>query len=146
MKTINIIWMVISLLTSDFPGFTNQSGSKKVPYNGIELTIENLSKKWLLDKYVVLGSNYPPEANEKKDFIYLQSNMSYHSISEGQAEKGGWKLLKGAKKLRLSNNAQGDQVEFHIKELTTKSLVLILIDPNDSDAQHVNIHFKSQSK
>ena len=146
MKTINIIWMIITLLTNYFPGGTNQSGSQKMPYNGIELTIENLSKKWLLDKYVVLGSSYPPEANEKKDFIHLKSDKSYESISEGQAEKGGWKLFKSSKKLRLTSNTQAGQLEFNIIELTAESLVLVIIDPSDSDAQYVNIHFKSLSK
>ena len=48
-----------------------------------EISIENLSKKWLLTEYSVGWFSEKPSKKEQNDYIHLSSNMTFNSISEG---------------------------------------------------------------
>ncbi|MFT7377885.1 MAG: hypothetical protein ACI88Z_001720 [Sphingobacteriales bacterium] len=106
------------------------------------ITVQNLSKKWKLDKYKVYFFSEAPAENEKKDYIYLKSDLTFDSISEGEFEAGNWRLDAKNKRIHLSKKNEAGDVVFIIDELKLESLVLIIDDPSDSDAQYLKIHFK----
>lgn len=106
-----------------------------------EISIENLSKKWILTEYSVGWFSEKPSKKEQNDYIHLSSNMTFNSISEGVFEKGTWRL-KG-NRIILSKNNEKKPLTFIVKEITNKELTLIIDDPSDSDAKYLNIHFKN---
>lgn len=107
-----------------------------------ELSIQNLSKKWKLDKYKVSFFSEAPAANEKNDYIHLKSDLTFDSISEGEFESGNWRLDANKKRIYLSNKSEEGELVFIIDKLKSNKLVLIIDDPSDSDAQYLKIHFK----
>jgi hypothetical protein len=109
---------------------------------GSNLTIQNLSKKWKLDKYKVSFFSEAPAENEKNDYIYLKSDLTFDSISEGEFEAGRWRLDAKKKRIYLSKKNEVGEIVFIIDEIEPKKLVLIIDDPSDSDAQYLKIHFK----
>lgn len=109
---------------------------------GGKITIQNLAKKWKLDKYKVSFFSEAPAENEKNDYIHLKSDMTFDSISEGVFEGGNWRLDAKKQRIYLSKKNETGELVFIIDELKPKKLVLIIDDPSDSDAQYLKIHFK----
>ncbi len=106
------------------------------------ITIQNLSKKWKLEVYKVYFFSEAPAENEKNDYIYLKSDLTFDSVSEGKFEAGNWRLNAKKKRIYLSKKNEAGEIVFIIDELETKKLVLVIDDPSDSDAQYLKIHFK----
>ncbi|MFT5254238.1 MAG: hypothetical protein ACI87N_003305 [Flavobacteriales bacterium] len=106
------------------------------------ITVQNLSKKWRLDKYKVSFFSEAPAENEKDDYIYLKPDLTFDSISEGKFEAGRWRLDAKKKRIYLSKKNEAGEIVFIIDELKPEKLVLIIDDPSDSDAQYLKIHFK----
>ncbi|MFT6335326.1 MAG: hypothetical protein ACI86M_001455 [Saprospiraceae bacterium] len=109
---------------------------------GSSITIQNLSKKWKLDKYKVSFFSEDPAQNEKDDYINLKSDLTFESISEGEFGVGSWRLNGKKKRIYLSKENEEGEIVFIIDKLRTKKLILIIDDPSDSDAQYLKIHFK----
>ncbi|MFT6358724.1 MAG: hypothetical protein ACJAYJ_002950 [Saprospiraceae bacterium] len=106
------------------------------------ITIQNLSKKWKLEEYKVYFFSEAPAENERNDYIYLKSDLTFDSISEGEFEAGRWRLDAKKKRIYLSKENVAGEIAFIIDELEPEKLVLIIDDPSDSDAQYLKIHFK----
>jgi hypothetical protein len=106
------------------------------------ITVQNLSKKWKLEVYKVYFFSEAPAENEKNDYIYLKSDLTFDSVSEGKFEAGRWRLDAKRKRIYLSKKNEVGEIVFIIEELEPKKLVLVIDDPSDSDAQYLKIHFK----
>ena len=104
-----------------------------------EITAENLCKKWMLEKYSVLWTDYEPEASEKHDYILLHPDMSYESVDEGIYGKGTWGYSKKGKYLLMKNNE--GMLKLFIQELGNDKLVLII---DDKELFDLEIHFKAE--
>jgi hypothetical protein len=122
-------------------GFT--SSSTNTTSATTTLTVQNLSKKWVFEKYTFLTFAENPSEKEKKDYIHLSSNKTFTSISEGKYEKGNWKLNANKKRILLSKKNEKGNLTFIVDELTNNKLVLIIDDFSDEDAQYLKIHFKN---
>lgn len=119
-------------------GFTNSPTSTATTLN-----VQNLSKKWAFEKYMISWYSESPSEKEKKDYIQLSSNMTFTSISEGKYEKGNWKLNASKKRILLSSKNEKGYLTFIVDELTSNKLILVIDDPSDEDAQYLKIHFKN---
>ena len=110
------------------------------------ITIQNLSKKWQLEKYKVFFYQEAPAENEKNDYIHLNDNMTFTSVSEGVFDEGNWRLDVAKKRLYLSKQKEEGELVLIIDDLKEKQLVLIIDDPSDSDAQYLKIYFVATKK
>jgi hypothetical protein len=99
-----------------------------------------LLKKWNLSHYELFGSDFDPEINEKKDYVYFQKGGVYSSVSQGVFEKGNYTLDDQA--IIMTNSTEKGKLKFVIKNLTETTLSVSIDDPNDSDAKYLTIHFK----
>ncbi len=135
MKKLFNITLVFSYLF--LLGFTNP---KTV---NTELNITNLSKKWNLDKYSIGWYSEAPSKKEKNDYIKLNTDMTFTSISEGIFEGGKWQLKPAKKQLILSKKNEKDNLKFFIEKLSENELILIIDDVSDPEAKYLNIHFKN---
>lgn len=135
-KMTTLLFLVVSIQL--FPTSNHINATSESTY----ITIQNLSKKWKLDKYKVSFFSEAPAENEKNDYIHLKSDLTFDSISEGEIEAGSWRLDAIKKRIHLSKNNEEGEIVFIIDKLKTKKLVLIIDDPSDSDAKHLKIHFK----
>lgn len=135
MYLINITTMILLLAGSSYQSISNIEGTS--------ITIQNLSKKWNLEKYKVSFFEEAPEEKEKNDYIHLKSDMTFSSISEGAFEIGTWRLDVKKKRIYLSEKGAEGELVFIINNLSSQKLVLIIDDPADSDAQYLKIHFKN---
>lgn len=115
---------------------------EKRVYNNI-ITIQNLSKKWNLNKYKYSIFSEAPSDVEKNDFIHLKSDMTFDSVSEGELESGQWRLAVEKKRIYLSRKGEEGELVFIINELSSNQLVLIIDDPSDEGAKNLKIYFKS---
>jgi len=111
--------------------------------NNLELNINNLSKKWNLDKYSVGLFSEKPSRKEQNDYIDLSPNMTFTSVSEGVFERGTWQLKKAEKRIILSKKGDKESLILIIKRLTESELTVVIDDSSDSDAKYLNIHFKN---
>ncbi len=109
----------------------------------IELNVRNLSKKWNLDKYTISWYSENPSKKEKNDYIKLNENMTFTSISEGVFERGKWQLQPANKRLILSKKEEKGNLKFFIEKLSEDELILIIDDVSDPEAKYLNIHFKN---
>lgn len=107
------------------------------------ITVENLSKKWKLEKYSYLSFSEAPEQQEQNDYISLKSDMSFESISEGLKDAGKWRLNAKEKRIYLFKQGETNELTFIINGLSETVLVLSLDAPDDKDAKNLKIHFKS---
>lgn len=137
-KKIIILSLVLSF---SFLLSTKILGHPKSTTQEVALTKENLSKKWFLDKYVILGQSSQPEANEKNDFILLNKNMTYQSISEGAKDVGSWSLNTKTYRIILKSNTKNGALIFAVKLLTKNRLIMIIDDQEDEDTRYIKIHF-----
>ena len=133
-----LLFLFLLLCSFGIMSFTN---SPVVPTT--TLNVQNLSKKWIFEKYTVSWFTENPSEKEKNDYIHLSSNMTFSSISEGEYEKGSWKLNASKKRIFLSKKNEKGHLTFIVNELTKNKLVLVIDDPSDEDAQYLKIHFKN---
>lgn len=108
----------------------------------VKPTVKQLSKKWKLDKYTVFNYSEKPSKKEQKDYLYLKSNMTFSSVSEGIYEKGTWKLDTKKNRIRLFKPKEKGSLDFIVHQFTTNKLVLIIDDPSDAEAKYLKIYFK----
>lgn len=116
------------------------SFSTEAQSNGF--TVQNLSKKWKLEKYKVFYFSEQPTEKEKNDYIHLKPDMTFSSISEGVYEEGSWQLDAKKSRIFLAKEKEEKELIFIVNDLSENELVLIIDDPNDEDAQYLKIHFK----
>jgi len=109
----------------------------------LDLTIQNLSKKWVLKEYRVLFYSEAPDQKEKGDYLHLQPDMTFKSITEGEYEEGNWKLDSAKKQIILTKKGVTGKLIFIVEELSQDKLVMTIHDPNDSEAQYLKIHFQA---
>lgn len=138
-KTISIL---LILVMTSFP----QREEKKATTNTnlIELSVENLSKKWHLNKYKIFFRSYPIEENERGDYIHFNNDMTFSSVSEGILDMGIWSLDKKSKRVTMSSHKEEGELILIVKKITSNILTLVIDDPNDSDAKYLSIIFKTQ--
>lgn len=110
------------------------------------LTVNNLSKKWKLDKYRYFIFSEKPAENERDDFIHLKSDMTFDSVSEGIREDGKWRLNASRKRIYLSKEGKAEEFVFIVESLSSDELILIIDDPSDGDAKNLKIYFKNLKK
>ena len=127
-KTLFVISFVLGL---NFPS----NGQKAA------LNTQNLSKKWVLEKYKVFYFTKDPPEEEKNDYIYFNSNHTFSSVSEGKYEEGTWRLDILKKRIVLTKANEEGELAFIIEELTPTKLVLYIDDPTDAEAAYLKIHF-----
>ena len=109
----------------------------------VEISKNNLSKKWMLEKYSVFGFTEKPSDNEKSDYIFLKSDNTFSSVSEGKYEEGKWELDTKNSCITLRKENEEGVLLLIIEELKAHKLVLYIYDPNDNEAEYLKIHFKS---
>jgi len=107
------------------------------------ITIDNLSRKWTLEKYSYLFFSEDPAPKERNDYILLKSDLSFESVSEAKYDSGKWRLDTEEKRIYLSKKGEDDELIFIIHELTDERLILIIDDSSDSDTKNLKIHFKN---
>ncbi len=100
-----------------------------------------LCKKWDLEKYEILSTYYPPEKNEKSDYILLKQNMTYESVSEGKFDSGKWSINVNGEYLLLFDE-KGEQLKFFIKEVTINKLIAVI---DHEEMNGINIHYKAKN-
>lgn len=113
-------------------------------YGQSESFIDKISQKWILDHYKYLIFSEDPSDKEKGDYIHLNKDMTFSSISEGVYDKGQWSINADQDKLILTSNNEEGQLLLIIDELSNSKLVLKLDDPTDADAKRLKIIFKKQ--
>ncbi len=69
-----------------------RSKPSAIQKDSISITKEQLCKKWNLSTYEAYGELYPPEKQEKNDYIFLKNDMTYITVSEGKKESGKWTI------------------------------------------------------
>ncbi len=107
------------------------------------ITVKNLSRRWELDKYQYLIFSELPTIEEQGDYLYLNSDMTFSSVSEGELETGKWRLDVPQKRLYLSQAETTGALVLIIHELSPNRLVISIDDPSDADAKKLKIHFKN---
>lgn len=112
--------------------------------NGNAITVENLSKKWILVKYKYLIFSENPSEKEKDDFLHFSSDMTYTSISEREFDEGEWTLDVEHNKIHLTAYDEEGVLTFLIDKITSNQLVLIIDDPTDVEAKNLKIIFESE--
>ena len=141
MKKILYLSLFLSCLIT--MSYTSVSTTTTTTTTTTELNIKNLSKKWKLEKYSVGIFSEDPSEKEKNDYIYLSSDMTFTSISEGNFEKGTWALKAKDKRIVLSKSTEKKSLILIVDKLTSHELTLIIDDPSDKEAKYLNIHFKN---
>ncbi len=107
------------------------------------ITVEKLSRRWELDKYQYLIFSELPTAEEQGDYLCLNSNMTFSSVSEGELETGKWQFDAAQNRLYLSQVETTGALVLIIHELSSNRLVISIDDPSDADAKKLKIHFKN---
>lgn len=116
-------------------------GSSLLSQN-ITVNINNLSKKWILDKYTFMAFGKKPSEKEKDDYLSLNPDSTYTSISEGIYDSGEWKLNIDNQCILLYNDNQ-EVLPFIVHKLTHHKLVVYIYDSEDKEAKYLKIHFKN---
>lgn len=133
---------LITIMLVLIGGTTNQTAMEEKAVKAASLTIQNLSKKWQLDKYKYLLFSEAPSEQEQDDYIHLKSDLTFESVSEGIKESGNWRLDAAKERIYLTQNGDSQALVFIVDNLSTKKLVLIIDDTSDADAKHLKIYFK----
>ena len=83
-----------------------------------EQSEKDFCKKWKLSGYVYWGLKFPPEANEKNDYIHFKSDGTFMSKDEGQSEKGTWKWLPKSKAIYCIDKKSKDVLKLEVVEIS----------------------------
>lgn len=143
MNSMKLTIVAIGLSSLGFLAFGSLESLEQKKIGTTEtIVLENkaLLKKWNLSHYELFGSDFDPDANEKKDYVHFQKGGIYSSISQGIFEKGNYML--GDQTIIMTNSKEKGKLKFVIKNLTETTLSVSIDDPNDSDAKYLTIHFK----
>jgi len=143
MKIMKISIALIALSSLIFLGFTPLSDlSKNNEGETLNITIDHqvLHRKWILSHYDILGQKIALEEQEKKDYIHFKNDQTYISLSEGQLDKGQYKVQKSS--IVMTNSTQQGELKLNVKKLDQTQLVITIEDPSDPDAKYFNIHYK----
>ena len=143
MNSMKLTVVAIALSSLGFLAFGSLESLEQNKISTADHTVtENnaLLKKWNLSHYELFGSDFDPETNEKKDYVYFQKGGVYSSVSQGVFEKGNYTLDDQA--IIMTNSTEKGKLKFVIKNLTETTLSVSIDDPNDSDAKYLTIHFK----
>ncbi|MGI9543816.1 MAG: hypothetical protein ACR2MX_11185 [Cyclobacteriaceae bacterium] len=108
------------------------------------LSEEQLSQKWILDKYQFLLYTEAPARKEKGDYLQLNSDLTFISVSEGKSDGGSWQLNKSSKSISLSSHNESGDLVFIIDSISKNQLILIINDPSDPEAKYLKIIFRAQ--
>lgn len=115
----------------------------KIELNPEPPSVEALSKKWTLDKYVIEDYTEQPSTEEQGDFIQFYADMTFTSRTEGKTEGGKWKLDPKNKTLALYQEGVSGEYVFRIAALDASHLVLVIKDPSDKELENLKIHYKN---
>ncbi len=143
MKIMKLTVVAIALTSLGFLAFGSLESLEQNKTNHsqtISVEKNKLLKKWKLSHYELFGSDFAPEENEKKDYVYFHNDNTYTSIFEGVFEKGNYRLEKQT--IIMTNSKEKGELKLVIKKLTETTLSVSIDDPNDSDAKYLAIHFK----
>ena len=143
MNSMKLTVVAIALSSLGFLAFGSLESLEQNKISTADHTVtENnaLLKKWNLSHYELFGSDFDPETNEKKDYVYFRKGGVYSSVSQGVFEKGNYTLDDQA--IIMTNSTEKGKLKFVIKNLTETTLSVSIDDPNDSDAKYLTIHFK----
>lgn len=109
---------------------------------GEEITVKQIAKKWKLEKYGYLFYSEDPPEKEKNDYIFLKPDMTFQAISEGEFEKGKWRLDVKQRRIYLSQSNEKEELIFIIDELEEDVLVLLIDAPSDEELEDLKIYYK----
>lgn len=102
--------------------------------------VEHLHGKWRLSHYEVFGENYPPEENERKDYIHFYADKSFSSASSGISESGTYQF--DGTVIRMRNESEQGELKLLVQGLSADQLSVVIDDASDPDAKYLTIHFK----
>lgn len=131
-------WFVLltCLSTSSFLSIESLAAQK--------LDTEILCQKWYLEEYIYWVFTEAPDEVERNDYLQINHDFTYQSISEGVFEEGFWKLDQDKKSIHLNQEATSEELVFLIQTLTSNELIVNIHYPEDYEARHFKIHFKSK--
>ena len=132
MSWINTIVIAISLMCSVLTGV---DGPPEV-----EVTVRNLAQRWKLEKYTFLLFTELPPPEEVNDYLHLETDMTFSSLSGGEYDAGTWRLDTSKKRLYLSNEREEEELILNVDELSPEKLVVILEDSLDDNSRFLKIH------
>lgn len=135
---IKIVSMVL-LFAGSIPQITTNIEEVKA----IPITVQNLSKKWKLDKYKYSIFAEAPSEKEKKDYIFFKPDLTFNSVSEGLNESGNWRLDAKKRRIYLSQEGGEGELILIVDDLSSDRLVLIIDDPSDSEIKNLKIFYKN---
>ncbi|UOY08033.1 copper resistance protein NlpE [Muricauda sp. SCSIO 64092] len=102
---------------------------------------EDLYAIWHLDKYSDDESYYFPPKKEAEDYLSLNRDGTYVSVSEGKQGDGTWIFNANGKYIELESKA-GKKEKFHIHFLSGKSMVVTY----DTDEYRIwEVHYVSSN-
>ncbi len=78
---------------------------------------------WYLDTYKIESKEYPPNKNEKGDYIFFKEDMTFISKSEGKEEEGTYTLNTNGAYVVMSDK-NGKNIKAYIISISKKSLIL----------------------
>ena len=107
------------------------------------ISIQNLSKKWKLDKYQYEEYTETPSDLEKNDFLHLKSDLTFSSITEGNVENGQWRLDVKEKRIFLFQKGVEGEMALIIHDLSVQQLVMSIDDPTDEETRKLKIYYKN---
>lgn len=110
--------------------------------SGISQTLSKttLCKKWHLEKYEIYWIDYAPDDNEKNDYIWLKTDMSYESIDEGEYSEGKWAYSDSDNYFILYDESD-EGLKFFVQELTSGRMI---VRAGIEEMDDVDIHFVTQ--
>jgi hypothetical protein len=98
-----------------------------------------LFNMWHLDTYKIESEEYPPNKNEKDDYILFKKDMTFISKSEGKVEKGTFILNTNGAYVVMSDK-NGEKIKAYIISISKVSLIL-KYDINE--IKDVEVHYNS---
>ena len=84
---------------------------------------KHLYTVWHLDKYSDDEHYYFPPTKEAEDYLSLNSDMTYVSVSEGKKDEGTWIFNANGNYIELKAQ-EGKKEKFYIHFLSCKSMVV----------------------
>ena len=101
-----------------------------------------LFNMWQLDNYKIEGDKYPPNKNEKDDYIHFKKDMTYTSKSERIVDEGIFILNKNGAYVIMSDK-NGEKLKAYIVSVSQVSLIL-KYDINE--IKDIEVHYNSTNQ
>lgn len=122
------------ILTTTFFAILSANGFSQ------NLSKDILCKKWMLEKYIIDSITYGPEKKEKNDFILLDAEGHFKTLSEGETEQGTWIVNLNGGYIILKNDT-GETYKAYISFVSSEVLILKY---DIEEIRDIEVRYKSQ--